>query len=32
MGTYDPVLDMDVIRAAFDVRQNPLQEFIGGAP
>jgi NADH dehydrogenase len=34
--TYDSVLDMDVIRATFDVRQTSLREFVdgfvGGAP
>lgn len=36
METYDSVLDMDVIRATFDVRQTSLHEFVdgfvGGAP
>ena len=36
METYDSVLDMDVIKATFDVRQTSLREFVdgfvGGAP
>jgi hypothetical protein len=30
METYDSVLDMDVIRATFDVRQTSLHEFVDG--
>ena len=30
METYDSVLDMDVIRATFDVRQTSLREFVDG--
>ena len=30
METYDSVLDMDVIRATFGVRQTSLREFVDG--